>query len=137
MMNLDGTLAKSLTGPDQLAGGGRLSPDGKRILYTTFTLAKKEPPAPVKRVLTVLDIDSGKSLPVADVPLNAEIIGYCWSPDGKKIAYTWRSIPEGKAEDSSEAILIVCDPDGKNQKTIASDTATGPWRNHVGHVDWR
>ena len=71
------------------------------------------------------------------MPLNADIKEYCWAPDGKKIAYTWRSIPEGKAEDASEAILIVCDPDGKNQKTIATDIAKDRWRNHVGHVDWR
>jgi RNA polymerase sigma factor (sigma-70 family) len=143
LMNRDGTEKKALTDPKQSSAIGRLSPDGKRVLYHTVTPPPKgmEGTKPTIRELTVLDIATGKSTRVADQPLNGDIQSYCWSPDGKKIAYSWREAHEGKPEDlvnkETESFLVVCDPDGKNQKTIATEKAQGPWIITIGHIDWR
>ena len=142
LMNRDGTEHKSLTDKTQNALMGRLSPDGTRVLYSTWTNAPKDKPASRKLDLSVLDIATGKTNKVEDVPLNAELQqGYCWSPDGKKIAYTWREVHEGKPEDvmnkETESHLIVCDPDGKNAKTIASEKGKGPGQITLAGVDWR
>ena len=127
-----------------------LSPDGKRVLYQVM-VAKEETPAEKKarqeaggrapdptRVLTVFDVTTGKAAPVADVPLNADIQGYCWSPDAKRIAYTWREVHAGKPEDNrdkeTESHLVVCDSDGKNQKTIA--TEKGPYPAPLPSAGW-
>ena len=91
-----------------------------------------------KTELAVLDIASGKMTPVADVPINGEVRSYCWSPDGKRIAYTWSEVLVGKPEELAdkeiESQLVVCDPDGKNAKTIASEK--GRVIAFVG-MDWR
>ena len=31
---------------------------------------------------------------------------------------------------------MVCDPDGKNQKTIASEKGWAQWLITIGHADW-
>ena len=89
----------------------------------------------------MFDVSTGKTTPVTDVPLNAEIQAYCWSPDGKRIAYVWREVHAGKPEDNrdkeTESHLVVCDPDGKNQKTIATEKGSYPAAVTIGGVDWR
>jgi hypothetical protein len=32
---------------------------------------------------------------------------------------------------------VVCDPDGKNAKTLASEKGAGPWLRTMGSIDWR
>lgn len=153
LMNRDGTEHKALA-PDTNALIGRISPDGTRVLCTLVS-AKDETPAEKKkrdelggrtpepvRELAVLNIATGKFAKVQDVPLNADVQqGYCWSPDGKQIAYSWRQKHEGKqdemAQKETESHLIVCDPDGKNAKTIVSRTAKAPWEIVLSGVDWR
>lgn len=62
---------------------------------------------------------------------------YCWSPDGKRIAYTWRRTNnEGIAQEETEAFLVVCDPDGKNEKTVVTEKVQGKVGTLM-HVDWR
>ncbi|MDB5305850.1 MAG: hypothetical protein JWO38_52 [Gemmataceae bacterium] len=140
LMNQDGTEHKALTDGKQIGLFGRLSPDGTRVLYHVM-IPPREQQAQARRELAVLDVATGKSAAVADAPLNGDIQAYCWSPNGKQIAYTWREIHEGKPEDvankETESHLVVCDPDGKNQKTIASEKAQGQWIITIGHVDWR
>ena len=117
---------------------GRLSPDGKRVLFMEVNTTEKRL---VGRVMHVLDITTGKVTKVEDVPLNGEVQGYCWSPDGKKIAFAWRMIHEGKPEEirdkETESFLVVSDPDGKNAKTIATEKGSAQWVITIGHVDWR
>jgi RNA polymerase sigma factor (sigma-70 family) len=138
LMNRDGTEHKVLTAEGQFCIDGRLSPDGKRVLYILVTPAKdgKEPTA----ALTVLDIATGKSAAVSDVPSASEIRGFSWAPDGKRIAYTWREVREGKPEEvekkEANSHLVVCDADGKNAKTIATEKGTGS-EVTIGRVDWR
>jgi RNA polymerase sigma factor (sigma-70 family) len=138
LMNLDGTQHKALTGEKELAMVGLLSPDGSRVLYLGIEVVKEKPS---RRELCVVETTTGKKTVVADQPLNGEYLGFCWSPDGKRIAYTWREVHEGKPEDvinkETESHLVVCDPDGKNQQTIVSEKGQGRWNVTIGTVDWR
>ncbi len=90
-----------------------------------------------------LQLIGGKVAELPDVPLNAEIQGFSWSPDGKKIAYTWRQVHAEKAEAGkvdereTESHLCICDADGKNHKTILSEKGTGQWMITLSSVDWR
>ena len=143
LIKRDGTEPKALTGERQYCTDGRLSPNGKRVLHRIITISKdksKEDREETKQALAVLDIPTGKSVAV-DFPPNSEIIGYCWSPDGKRIAYTWKERHEGKPEDlekkETKSCLVVCDPDGKNAKTIATEKGSNPGEVTIGRVDWR
>jgi hypothetical protein len=71
---------------------------------------------------------------------------FTWSPDGKKIAYSWRLVKLVEEEDPEEAPrketveshLIVCDPDSKNAKTILSVKTRERAEGHGLEVhDWR
>jgi hypothetical protein len=98
--------------------------------------------------LIVVDVTTGTATPVEGVPLNAHIQGFCWSPDGKTIAYAWRTIHPRDPKDvpmmavrpavaiETESFLVVCDPDGKNRKTIATEKGSAQWLTTIGHVDW-
>jgi hypothetical protein len=72
-----------------------------------------------------------------------------WSPDGKRIAYTWKQLhPEllkkGPAETSinelmlkTEAFLMVADADGSNAKTMYSDRYDHVMSSIFFSLDWR
>jgi RNA polymerase sigma factor (sigma-70 family) len=144
LMNRDGTEHKALTDEKILAVAGRLSPDGKKVLFTRLEWQKEKVAESgwfPRRELSVLDTATGKVAKVADTPLNGDIQSYCWSPDGKQIAYTWREVHEGKQEEvinkETESHLVVCDPDGKNAKTIATEKGSGQWIITIGQIDWR
>ena len=141
LMNRDGTEHKALTDKAQIAVDGRLSPDGKRVLCVAGPVPPKDKPGRFKGVLTVLDVATGKATAVGDVPLNANVEYYCWGPDGKRIAYVWRELHEGKPEEVNDketvTTVVVCDPDGKNQKTVATATAKSQWLNTITGLDWR
>jgi Tol biopolymer transport system component len=140
LMNQDGTEHKVLTDAKEFSAQGLLSPDGARVLFLSIQLPKEKQDQP-RRELNVLEIATGKKTLVADQPLNGDIQGFCWSPDGKRIVFTWREIHEGKPEDiinkETESSVVVCDPDGKNPKTIASEKGQGQWIITIGHIDWR
>ncbi|HJZ55926.1 MAG TPA: sigma-70 family RNA polymerase sigma factor, partial [Gemmataceae bacterium] len=153
VMNRDGTEHKPLTDGKALAVYGRFSPDGRRALVMGSEV-KEETPAekkaredagrrrrPLYNKLTVFEVATNKAAPVADIPLNAEILGFCWSPDGKRIAYVWREAHEGKFEDAqnkqTQSHLVTCDPDGKNQKTLLSEMGEGQFVITLAGVDWR
>ena len=138
LMNRDGTEHSSLTEKRLQAGSygllGRLSPDGKQLLFTILTPAK-EKDKQAKSELAVLDTSTGKVTPVADIPINGGVSSYCWSPDGKRIAYAWlESSQDNPAVEEIEAQVVVCDPDGKNATSIVSDK--GRIITRPG-VDWR
>ncbi len=153
LMNRDGTPGKRLPHPDGIAStAGRFSPDGQRVL----TLEVKVPPAETPKekadredrgaarplpppALAVYDLATGKAMPVKDVPPSADIQGFCWAPDGKRIAYVWRERhPPGAAPmTETTTSLTVCDPDGANRRTILSETARGTRAVTLAGVDWR
>ena len=127
---------------------GRLSPDGRQVLYTDADPADR---LAFKKAMSsrpyVLDIATKKRHAVADYPDNARARGVAWSPDGKRIAYTWMQLhPDLLKKDRwhvnelavlTEAFLIVADADGRNARTVSSarrNSALGPI---LGTVDWR
>jgi dipeptidyl aminopeptidase/acylaminoacyl peptidase len=142
LVNRDGTGEKVLTDEKLFATFGRISRDGSRVLFTQVPRSKDELENPPKRAdLVVLDVATGKTSAVRDVPLNAFIVSFCWSPDGKRIAYVWREIHEGQPAEvfdkETESHLVVCDADGQNQKTLVSAKGTGQWQITLAGVDWR
>jgi len=130
-----------LTGADEVAHGGRLSPDGKRVLCLVGPKAPKDGEAGPR--LTAIDLATGRRA-VLDEPGHTH--GYCWSPDGSRVAYTWQrplADPAGTAE--RETLLITCTAEGKDPKTVTSRkhevSARSSGRAGVVYfftvVDWR
>ena len=138
-MSRDGSEHKAITDGKQIAILGSLSPDGKQVLYLEVQL--KNGIAERVRKLVLAKTTTGTAAPVADIPLNGELLSYCWSPDGKRIAYIWRQVHEGELGDvrekETESHLVVCDPDGKNQRTLVSEKGTGQNTIALAHVSWR
>lgn len=143
-MPRDGSAGTRMTDEAIAADCGRLSPDGKRMLFSRVVFGADGKSLPGVRELTVLDLDTGKSAKVDGVPANGWLrangsnVAYCWSPDGKRIAYVWQEL-DGPGDDPNkmyEARLIVCDPDGRNAKTIAA-AQDGRSIETIGCVDWR
>jgi Tol biopolymer transport system component len=103
-----------VTGKDEVAARARLSPNGERILCMAG-------PKPLggersRTRLTVIDLATKKQT-VVDEP--GETNGYCWSPDGSRIAYTWqRSLDKPSEVSVRETVLITCNVDGTNRKTV-------------------
>jgi WD40 repeat protein len=94
---------------------GRFSPDGKRILYTGSD--EKGRPR-----LFVVDVDAGKPSCLSP-ELNGCIddAGFCWSPDGKRVAYLWLNTDRPQFGQEYEMFLMVIDADGKNQVTVLNE----------------
>ncbi len=140
VMNLDGTEHKALTDEKGTTGLGVPSPGGARVLCLDLPLpvwSGRSAP----RTLVLLDAATEKRALVDGIPLNAELRGFCWSPDGTKIAYTWRQVHDGTQEELSrketESHLVVADPDGRNPRTILTEKGAGQWVDTLGTPDWR
>lgn len=129
----------------------RPSSDGTKILFQDFDADEK--PAkdlPKLQRLFVYDLKAKSRTRVEEVPENALLIGHCWSPDGKRIAYSWKQVQPGvplventdnmndpKLKTETESHLVVCDANGKNPKTVLSMKAQYAPRLTIGAVDWR
>jgi RNA polymerase sigma factor (sigma-70 family) len=129
----------------------RLSPDGKRVLFRDFDPA--DAPAegmPRMRRLFVYDLPARKRTRLAGVPDDALVNGFCWSPDGKRLAYSWKKALPGvplayntetqkdpKLNTPTESFLTVADADGGNAKNVRSGKSDSGPGISLGEVDWR
>ncbi len=141
LMNRDGTEHKVLTDKTHLSGMGRFSPDGKQVLFVTVPYTIKDQKIDFNTAtFAVLDLVTGKTTKLVDFQHSADVQQLCWSPDGKRIAFFWRDRLEGTPEEINEkettTAVVVCDPDGKNQKTIAIAKGKGLLQTISG-LDWR
>lgn len=127
-----------ITSVDEAAYNGRLSPDGKRVLCLVGPKAAKDGPR-----LTVIELATGRRA-VLDEPGHTR--GYCWSPDGSRVAYTWqRALADPAKVPERETLLITCTADSADRKTITCRKYDVP-ANSSGRkgevyfftvVDWR
>jgi RNA polymerase sigma factor (sigma-70 family) len=136
LVSRDGTQVKELTDGSGLAVYGRLSPDGRKVLYLAPDPERKGKELPDAFGLFVLDIAQRKSMRVAGQPLSGDFMGMCWSPDSKRIAYAWRQEKAAPGQ-QIESHLIVADADGKNPVTIATERGDSPGLITLGVDDWR
>jgi hypothetical protein len=94
------------------------------------------------------DLATKKSQPLADFPSNGEALGVAWSPDGKRVAYSWKqehrellvnkeSLDVNDLQVPTEAFLMIADADGRNARTVASDRCESAWNQIFGVIDWR
>jgi hypothetical protein len=124
VLTRDGTEHRAVADDRGQWAAGCLSPDGTRVLFLDI---------PGCNGLTVVEVATGRATPVGGIPGAADqVFSFCWGPDGKRIAYTWRTNPAGGG--AGESALVVCDPDGKNATAIAKGTTTA---TAIGGVHWR
>jgi hypothetical protein len=77
-------------------------------------------------------------------------MSYCWSPDGKQMAYTWRQAHPGvplaentknmddpKLNTETESQLVIADMNGKNATTLMSAKSPRATTITIGPLDWR
>src|SRR5262249_46627442 len=132
LMKRDGTEHKAMTVRDgKTSFRGHLSPDGKRVL-----LGRADD-------LCVMDIATGKVTAIEGLPETGIFQGHAWSPDGTKIAYAWWEYDRsnlgrpGAVVTTSESRIVVCDPDGKNAKTIVTSSLRRGQGVPLMLIDWR
>ncbi len=140
----DGKDVQTVSDPEYGAAMPRVSPGGKTLLSMGFKIPETIPEKPIDQSARLfVQAIGGKAVELPDVPTNVEISGFCWSPDGKKIAYTWRQIhaeqtaPDKADERETESHLCICDADGTNHKTLVTEKGMGQWMVTMGSVDWR
>jgi Tol biopolymer transport system component len=114
--------------------GGRISPNGKQILYCHMKKGRND------QELCVADVAGGKPVRVSQ-ELNGEFSSYkfCWSRDGKRIAYVWnnRERLENNLGKPSEDFLSVVEADGQNNQIIHAEKAGLGASSIGGFLDWR
>ncbi len=104
-----------VTSKDVVAYRARLSPDGRRVLCMLGPKPPKGKRSPTR--LCVIDLVTKKRT-VVDEPGATD--GYCWSPDGSRIAYTWQRSLDKPVVTVRETKLITCRADGSDRKIVAS-----------------
>jgi RNA polymerase sigma factor (sigma-70 family) len=126
----------------------QLSPDGTKLLLIDGDPERKDAHKwGCSDRPYVVDVKSGKRETLADFPANGRAFGIAWSPDGKRLAYTWQPLDEellkkdsiggNDAVKESEGFLVVADADGKNAKTIVSDKGQFALNMVLGAIEWR
>jgi Tol biopolymer transport system component len=107
-VDLSGKNLTRLTGHGSVALRPRFSPDGKKVLFVSFRSGTSQ--------VLVMDADGGNQrqltdFPIAEGRLTGAIFNCTWSPDGKKIMFSWNPLPP---RDGKSAEMYVADSDGKN-----------------------
>ena len=137
LVKRDGSVATPIAGTEEGAFG-RLSPDGKSVL---FILMPKEARSAKDSSHTVhlYAVPAGGGKPRAiEERADRQVMGHTWSPDGRRIAYTYRDVPKkADAGRLTESYLVVVDADGKNPRTLLSEKGYLPVIRTLTAVDWR
>jgi hypothetical protein len=128
----------------------RLSPDGTKILLIDHDPARKRAHHwLMSRRLYLFDVAANKFEPLPGFPEDGYAAGIAWSPDGKRIAYTWQKLDDEllkkdkfSAEDGetpTDGFMAIAEADGKNPKTVSSTRWRfgSPNSPVIGYVDWR
>ena len=137
-----------LKAPFSYFTAARFSPDAKRVLFTD---ADPEEKAAFKRRMSgkpyLLDMATGKREPLGGYPENARCVSVAWSPDGKRVAYTWMQLhPHLLEKDSltyedqrteTESVLILCDLSGENRRAVSSNKTDSISVPSLSSIDWR
>jgi Tol biopolymer transport system component len=126
----DGSASRALTAEPGFMG--RFSPDGKKVAYLSFGKGTRK----FCHHLSVVDVASGKSRRLTE-ELNAEHQGFCWSPDGRRLAYAWRRDEEPKGDLETESFLVVVDADGQNAKVLLTAKFNNRGTITLASPDWR
>ncbi|MCI0462159.1 MAG: hypothetical protein L0Z62_34845 [Gemmataceae bacterium] len=127
---------------------GRFSPDGRKVLYTDADPADKHAHKwGMSGKPYLLDVAAKKPEPLAEFPQNGQVVGVAWSPDGKRVAYTWKqrhadllkkdTLNANDVGIPTEAFLVVADADGKNAQTVSSAKSDSAINRILGSIDWR
>src|SRR5207247_4593815 len=136
LRKLDGSAQQDVAVSDQPMLG-KLSPDGKSVLYLANQKGKKAE----KELLVQSLRQDGKADPVRISALNHEILGVAWSPDSRRIAYTCKLLPvPGQNEDTgtpTEYFLIMVNADGSNMVTVQTEKSRNATAVPLGSLDWR
>jgi RNA polymerase sigma factor (sigma-70 family) len=116
---------------------GRLSPDGKTALCLDLKWKGEKGETPDTH-LVLLDVKTGKRRRISQETNGQYVGGFCWSPDGKKIAYVWRK-DRGNDNEAWETFLMVMDADGQNSRVVVTEKSshTDYWYNPFGCPQWR
>ena len=110
LVKTDGSTARRLT---RIRGGGcRFSPDGRKVLFVGDNVDRSE-------TLYVVEVAGGKPRPVVQAK-NFTDIRACWSPDGRRIAYTVVFLDVG-GQRVGESNLNVVNVDGTNSATLVAE----------------
>lgn len=152
-MSADGKTVTALTERNSglMYGVGRLSPDGKRVLFSDVPPDTPQPTHDMTRRLYALDLATKKKSEVAGVPAGVTVFACCWSQDGTKIAYTRRQRHADVVKElnkkgttrgvnlalDTEMALVVADADGTNAKVIASEKMGDALGMAFHAIDWR
>lgn len=137
MMKKDGAAKFDVTGPGRNPSFGKLSPDGKKVLYVVNQQGKK-----AEQELVVQSLVKGDNVePKRISALNHDILGFAWSPDGRRIAYTCKMHTgpdlKGDRQEPVEAFLIVGNADGTNMVTVQTEKGPTAYSIPLGSLEWR
>jgi Tol biopolymer transport system component len=133
LVKSDGSQVKSLG----IGFDGKLAADAKTVLCLDLAWKGEKGDTPDTHLL-LIDVETKKRRRVSQETNGQFVGGYCWSPDGKKIAYVWRRDRENDSE-AWETFLMVMDADGQNSRVVLSEksTRTNNWCNPFGCPEWR
>ncbi len=130
-----GRIQRRLTSPTAdpiVSGSVRLSPDDKQVLYVVSH------PKDKSQELFGVPLAGGE--PKSLIPAGKFTdVRARWSPDGKRIAYSCRSLdPKNPPFNyGTETSLVTVDADGGHAVTVLSEKVDRSWGPAVELIDWR